>query len=89
MLGDERVRSLCVPKLELPLGTRMQLGAGSVGYDPFLLHSQVTKPGLVNDPWDDLWRVRWWDEVLEVPTVTVTKDGMRKKSEGDESVQQG
>lgn len=59
VLGDERVRSLCVPKLELPLRTGVQFGASSIGCDPFLLHSQITEPSLVDDPWNDLWRVHW------------------------------
>jgi len=89
VFGDERVRSLRVPKLELPLRTGMESGASGIGYGPFLFHSQITQPSLVYDPRNDIWRVRWWDEILEVPTVTVTENGMRKKSEGEESVQQG
>lgn len=67
----------------------MEFGAGSITYDPFLFHSQITKPSLVDDSWNDLWCIHGWDEILKVPTVTVAKDGMRKKSEGGESVQQG
>jgi hypothetical protein len=88
VFSDERVRSLRVPKLELPLRTGMESGASGIGYDPFLLHSQITQPSLVYDPRNDIWRVHWWNEILEVPTVTITENGVRKKSEGDESVQQ-
>ena len=89
MLGNERVRSLCVPEFELPVGARMQFGASRIGYHPFLLHSQIAKPSLVDDPWNNIWCVCWWDEILEVPTIAVTEHSMRKEGEGNESVEQG
>ena len=67
----------------------MQFGASSVGYGPFFLHSQIAEASPVYDSWNDLWRVRWWDEILKIPTVTFAEDGMRKKREGEESVQEG
>lgn len=83
----ESVCSLCIPKLELPFWTGVEFGATLVGDDPFLLHLQVTEMDLVDDSRDDFWRAHWWNEVLEVPSVSVTKDGMGQKGEGGESVQ--
>jgi len=64
ILRHEGVRPFCLPKLESPFGAGVELCATSVGHDPFLLHFQVAEACLVDDPWNNLWRVLWRDEVI-------------------------
>jgi len=67
----------------------VEFGATCVGDDPFFLHLQVTEPDLVDDPWNNLLCALWRDEILEIPPVSVTKDGMGPKGEGGEGVKEG
>ena len=42
----------------------------------------------MDDPWNKLWCILWGDEVLQVPSVSVAKDGMGEKSEGGEGIEE-
>lgn len=82
----ESVRSLCIPKLELPLRTGVEFGTTCVGDDPLLLHLQVAETCLVDNPWDNLRCALWRDEIDEVPAISGAKDGVRQKGKGDEGI---
>ena len=41
----------------------------------------------VNDSWDDLGCMIWWDGVLEVSSISIPKNGMGQKGEGDVGAQ--
>lgn len=65
----------------------MEFCTTRIGDNPILLHFQVAEAGLVDDPWDEFRCILWRDEVLEVPSISLTKDGMGKEGEGGEGIE--
>ena len=89
ILRHESVCPLGIPKLELPLRTRVEFGAACIGGDPFFLHLQVAETDLVHNPWNNLRCALWRNEILEVPAISVAENGVGPEGEGGEGVEEG